>query len=265
MRSSLWPCCWAVRCRFTPARRPGLVGILTRRRTERDLERHQPATARRPPQTRGQGHHCRHRPHKGGRLLGVRWRRDARYCFAGSAGIFAKSANSTKSFSNPQVFITGDVMARIPEIPPDRLDTPRLSATIRALGRAASSSACVAETAHQDLERSSKAQAHAMVTQETPKTSTSSTTTAPRPYRGTGTAAQPVACRRSDDLLFEYVTTLAPASHVFSAFLRDLAAVGAETQELADAAREVWPTLFAARPGPGGRATGHLRPERQLQ
>jgi hypothetical protein len=32
---------------------------------------------------------------------------------------------------------------------------------------------------------------------------------------------------------------------VFSAFLRDLAAVGTETEELAHAAREVWPTLFA--------------------
>lgn len=32
---------------------------------------------------------------------------------------------------------------------------------------------------------------------------------------------------------------------MLSAFLRDLAAVGAETHELADAARGVWPTLFA--------------------
>lgn len=37
---------------------------------------------------------------------------------------------------------------------------------------------------------------------------------------------------------------LVPSSHVFSAFLRDLAAVGAETEELARAAKYLWPTLF---------------------
>ena len=147
---------------------------------------------------------------------------------------------------NPRVFITGDVVARIPEIRPDRLDTPRLSATIRALGRAVSSSACVAETAQRDLAELLQAQSKAMVTQELSEDA----------YyiddhgAETMTAARALLHNRSrvdasDDLLLEYVTTLAPASHVFSAFLRDLAAVGAETQELADAARGVWPTLFA--------------------
>ncbi|MHA7291306.1 hypothetical protein ACX80V_16910 [Arthrobacter sp. MDT3-24] len=146
----------------------------------------------------------------------------------------------------PQVTVTGGVMLRIPEIPPERLDTSRLSAPIRALGRAASSSACVGEIAQQDLQTLLKAQAHALVNQELSEDG----------YLVDDRGAQTISAARAllhirsrvdavDDLLLEYVTALAPASHVFSAFLRDLAAVGAETQELADAAREAWPTLFA--------------------
>lgn len=146
---------------------------------------------------------------------------------------------------HPRVPITGDVIPQLTEIPPDRLDTSRLSAAIRACGRAASSSACVAETARGDLESLLRAQARAMVTQESFDNGYfiddhgAQTMTAAR-------ALLHARCRSdtSDALLFEYVGTLAPASHVFSSFLRDLASVGAETQELADAAREVWPTLF---------------------
>ncbi|MGO4587047.1 hypothetical protein AB4Z38_24665 [Arthrobacter sp. 2RAF6] len=146
----------------------------------------------------------------------------------------------------PPVLVTGDLMARIPEIRPDRLDTSRLSATIRALGRAASSSACVAEIAQQDLETLLQAQAHAMVTQELSERvhliddRGAQTTSAARALLHIRSRVDAV-----DDPLLDYATALAPASHVFSAFLRDLAAVGAETQELADAAGEVWPTLFA--------------------
>lgn len=66
----------------------------------------------------------------------------------------------------PAMVKVGDVMARIPNIHPDRLDTSPPSATIRALGRAASSNACVAKFAQRDLETLLRAQAHAMVTQE---------------------------------------------------------------------------------------------------
>ncbi|MBB1058917.1 hypothetical protein G6020_16440, partial [Dietzia sp. B19] len=146
---------------------------------------------------------------------------------------------------NPRVAITGDLMARVPEIPPDRLDTPRLSATIRAVGRAAASNACIAETAQHDLEELLKAQAKAMVDQETSGDA----------YFIDDHGAQTVAAARAllhnharpggTGLLRKYITSLVPASHVFSAFLRDLAAVGAETQELADTARAAWPTVFA--------------------
>jgi hypothetical protein len=145
----------------------------------------------------------------------------------------------------PQVVVNGDVMARIPEIRPDRLDTSRLSATIRALGRAASSGVCVADVAQRDLATLLQTQAHAMVTQERSEDA----------YfiddhgAETITAARALLHNRSrvdavDDLLLGYVAALAPASHVLSSFLRDLAAVGAETEELADAARGVWPALF---------------------
>jgi len=147
---------------------------------------------------------------------------------------------------SPRLFIAGDVIARIQEIRPDMLYTPRLSATIRALGRAASSSACVGETAQRDLAALLRAQSKAMVTQELSKDGHFIDDHGAE----TMTAARALLHNRSrvdasDDLLLEYITTLVPASHVFSSFLRDSAAVGAETQELADAARGVWPTLFA--------------------
>lgn len=145
----------------------------------------------------------------------------------------------------PRLTITGDVMAHIPTVLPGRLATPRLSATIRALGRAASSSACVAGTSQRDLATLLLAQSKAMVSQESSE----------RIYfvddhgAETVTAARALLQNRSgsdasDDLLLEYVKILAAASHVFGAFLRDLATVGSETQELADAARELWPVLF---------------------
>ena len=64
-----------------------LLAFLPVAEQTRDLVRHQPATARRPPATRRQGHPCRHRPHQGGRLLGVRCRCHARHRCAGSAGL----------------------------------------------------------------------------------------------------------------------------------------------------------------------------------
>lgn len=145
----------------------------------------------------------------------------------------------------PTDFITSDVMTRIPEIPGCRLDTSRLSATIRALGRASSSRACVAETAQRDLIGLLQVQSRAMVIQETSE----------RAYFIDDKGAETMSAARallhtrsrvdaSDELMLEYVTTLAPASHVLGAFLRDLAAVGAETQELADMARGAWPILF---------------------
>ncbi|MGJ9372246.1 hypothetical protein [Nesterenkonia sp. CF4.4] len=147
---------------------------------------------------------------------------------------------------HPRVLITGDVIPRLAEIQPDRLDTSRLSAPIRACGRAASSGACVAETAERDLRSLLQAQAHAMVSQESSENGYSIDDHGAQ----TMTAARALLHDRSrvgtsDDLLLEYVATLAPASHAFSSFLRDLSAVGTETQELADAARAVWPTLFA--------------------
>lgn len=146
----------------------------------------------------------------------------------------------------PRVFITGDVLARIPHIRPDRLDTSRLSATIRAVGSAAESSACLAPQASRDLEILLLAQATAMVTHETSE----------EVYFVDDHGAETMSAARAllhqqsradahGDLLLRYSSTLVPAPHVFSAFLRDLAAVGGETQQLADAARATWPTLFA--------------------
>lgn len=146
----------------------------------------------------------------------------------------------------PKDFITGDVMARILQIRSGKLDTPRLSATIRALGRASSSSACAAETAQQDLAGLLQAQSKAMVAQESSEhayfidDNGAETMTAARALLHAWSRVD-----ASNEMMLKYVTNLAPASHVFGAFLRDLAAVAAETQELADMARDAWPTLFS--------------------
>jgi len=141
--------------------------------------------------------------------------------------------------------LIGDVMLRIPQVRPDRLDTSRLSATIRAVGSAATSTACVATTARGDLDTLLRAQALAMTALESSE----------HIYfvddRGaqTQTAARALLLRSAhtvgaDALLLDYITTIAPTPHLFSSFLEDLAAVGSETQELADAARTVWPRVF---------------------
>ncbi|MFI8633691.1 hypothetical protein ACIGEP_13960 [Microbacterium sp. NPDC077663] len=178
------------------------------------------------------GHPCIH-------LIAYQWALDlARLCEIGEFDDDLQQA--------PEVVLTGDVMARIPEVRPDRLDTSRLSATIRALGRAASSNACVAQLARRDLETLLRVQAHAMVTQEQSENiyfiddDGAETISAARALLQTRSRVN-----TDEGLLLEYITALAPSSHVFSAFLRDLAAVGAETEELAHAAREVWPTVFA--------------------
>lgn len=146
---------------------------------------------------------------------------------------------------SPHLHITDDVVARVPHIDPERLDTGRLSASIRALGRAAAISSCIAFSAQQDLTAFLRAQVAAMVAQETSED---------RHFiddrdAQTISAARALLHNRSrpdvtDDLLLECLTVLAPDAHLLSAFLRDIAAVGAETQELADAAADVWPVVM---------------------
>ncbi|WP_137241781.1 hypothetical protein [Plantibacter flavus] len=142
--------------------------------------------------------------------------------------------------------IAGDLISHLPHVRRDRLDTSRLSATIRAVGRAATSSACVATTAQGDLATLLRTQAQAMTELEASE----------RAYfvddRGaeTQTAARALLLRASqadaaDELLLDYITIVAPTPHLFSSFLQHLAAAGSETQELADAARLVWPRVLA--------------------
>ena len=149
---------------------------------------------------------------------------------------------------SPRIYIEGDVVTRVARIRPDRLDTPRLSATIRALGYASSTSACIADTANEDLAKLLTAQVTAMVAQETGDS---------RPFYIDDNDAQTISAARAllhnlnrtdgtaQDLLLEYLTTLAPDPHLLSAFLRDLSAVGAETPQLADTARNIWPTVIS--------------------
>lgn len=149
---------------------------------------------------------------------------------------------------SPRLYIEGDIVTRVAQIRPDHLDTARLSATIRALGYASSTSACIADTANQDLATLLTAQVTAMVTQETGDSG---------PFYIDDNDAQTISAARAvlhhlnrtdgtaQDLLLEYLTALAPDPHLLSAFLRDLSAVGAETPQLADTARNIWPTVVS--------------------
>ncbi len=146
--------------------------------------------------------------------------------------------------SSPRAVVTDRTSTWILQVEPRRLDTSRMSGTIRAVGQAAASGACIAEDAQSDLRVLLLAQVKAMVAQET------SEGVGLIDDRGAETMSAARALLRNrlhsdENSLVQYATTLMPASHVFSSFLRDLAVVGAETQELAEAARDVWPDLFA--------------------
>lgn len=144
-----------------------------------------------------------------------------------------------------QVDTYTNILVHIPTIPPERLNTSCLSATIRAIGRAATSYSCVAEDAQRDLEILLRAQARGIAAQELSEQHYfvddhgAETTTAARAllHNLRNLSAD-------DNFLYEYLTLLAPASHAMSALLRDIAQVGSETQELADAASKLWPFLF---------------------
>lgn len=154
---------------------------------------------------------------------------------------------------SPRLYIHGDAIARIARIArirPDHLDTPRLSATIRALGYASQSDACIADHAHKDLAELLTAQAIAMVTQEAADSGSyfiddhgAQTISAARAHLHN--LARTNADGASNTALAEYLTILVPDPHLLSAFLRDLSSVGAETQLLADAAHAVWPAVFS--------------------
>lgn len=153
---------------------------------------------------------------------------------------------------SPRLYIEGDVISRISQIRPGHLDTARLSATIRALGYASSTSACIANRANEDLATVLTAQVHAMVAQETDD---------PQGFRIDHNDAQTVSAARaflhnlnladgnySPDStergpLDEYLAALVSDPHLLSAFLRDLSATGAETPQLAKTARNIWPTV----------------------
>lgn len=148
---------------------------------------------------------------------------------------------------SPRLFIGGDVVTRIGQIRPDHLDTSRVSATIRALGYASSTSACIADAANDDLATLLTAQVTAMVEQETGDS---------RHFHIDDNDAQTMSAARAllhnfnrvdgtaQDILVAYLTALVPDPHLLSAFLRDLSAVGAETPRLADTARKIWPKVI---------------------
>ncbi|WP_017202482.1 ATP-binding protein [Microbacterium algeriense] len=164
----------------------------------------------------------------------------ARYCEAGEF-----DEDLQEALDAP---LDGDVIVQLPHIRPDRLDTSRLSATIRAVGHAAASNACVATAAHEDLDTLLRTQAQAMAELE------SSELILFVDERGaeTQTAARALLLRSAgagaglgDELLMDYITIVAPTPHLLSSFLQHLGTAGTESQELADAARLVWPQVFA--------------------
>ncbi|MRK03012.1 hypothetical protein GEV27_15950 [Aeromicrobium sp. S22] len=140
--------------------------------------------------------------------------------------------------------IEGALYERLREIAPDRLDTFRLSATIRGAGRAAASTACVSAQARNLLDALLTAQQLAILEQSKEDG-----------FRIDHTDPQLQCAARAllhtsnggtePGKLLAYVTPFVGLPDLLGGFLSDLGGVGCETDELAAATRAIWPTLMA--------------------
>ena len=140
------------------------------------------------------------------------------------------------------VQIAGDVAERLQELAGDSIDIPALDAAIRGFGAAASADHCCTAEAATLLAAFFDVQRRAMVAQEDKGWTADD--------RGTHTL---VAARallegfaKSGDIrpTLEHLDVLRADAGLMSNFLHGLAAAGAESECLAEAARGVWPSLL---------------------
>ncbi|MEW9527375.1 hypothetical protein [Microbispora sp. NPDC049125] len=142
----------------------------------------------------------------------------------------------------PNVQIVGDVAERLQELAGDSIDIAVLDAAVRGLGAAASSDHCCTDDAATLLAALLDVERRAMVEQEEKGWTADD--------RGTHTlvAARALlegfAKNGNGRPVLEHLDVLRADAGLMSNFLHGLAAVGAENERLAEAARGVWPLLL---------------------
>ncbi|KOT54544.1 hypothetical protein ADK43_26795 [Streptomyces rimosus subsp. rimosus] len=140
------------------------------------------------------------------------------------------------------VQIAGDVAERLQELPGDSIDIAVLDAAIRGLGAAASTDHCCADDAAVLLAAFLDVERRAMVAQE------QEGWTADDRGMHTLVAARALlegfAKNGDASPVLEHLDVLRQDAGVMANFLHGLAAVGAENERLAEAARGVWPLLL---------------------
>lgn len=142
----------------------------------------------------------------------------------------------------PNVQIAGSIAERLQELAGDSIDIAVLDAAIRGLGAAASADHCCTSDAATLLAAFLDIERRAMVVQEDKGWTAD--------YRGTHTlvAARALLERfaKNGDIVpvLEHLDVLRADAGLMSSFLHGLAAAGAESERLAEAARGVWPSLL---------------------
>lgn len=140
-----------------------------------------------------------------------------------------------------RVRIDGDVAERLKVLPSDSVDIPALDAAVRGLGVAASTSHCCSAEAGMTLAALLDVEARAMVVQEKEGWTSDD--------RGNHTAVaarallQRFANNGDPEPVFLHLDALRADSGLLSNFLHGLAAAGAESETLAEAARDLWPSV----------------------
>lgn len=144
--------------------------------------------------------------------------------------------------SRPRVKIEGDLTARLKELDGESIDIPLLDAGIRALGVAATTSHCVTNDAKHLLADLLAVQRSAMVRHEDKGWTAD--------HQGTHTLVaarallQFYAVDGNPGPIFEHLDVLRSDAGLLVNILHGLAAVGAENDVLAEAARSAWPELL---------------------
>lgn len=140
------------------------------------------------------------------------------------------------------VYIDGDIPARLQELDSTAIDLSMLDAPIRGLGAAAATSHCQAKEATRLLDQFLDVQRRIMVAYMDNGRSTG--------HGGTHTRVAARALLDSyavdhDPLpIFNHLDVLSADASLLSGFLNSLAAVGAENDERAQAARDFWPAVL---------------------
>ncbi len=139
---------------------------------------------------------------------------------------------------NQTIHIDGPVASDLPQAACDRVNVPRLSASIRGTAAAAVSSACCRTNAYDLLKVLLAAHRRGMCDYKHGYNHSSDDAAA------AARAVLEIAATGDSSILFSHLDAYADKPRLLGEFLHALAAVGEETKRRATAAREVWPAVL---------------------